>query len=60
MLGRLDHRLYSSHSDLNATDQYYEGTGKYAFTPRLNLSGKALYSRGFTSLTVILRRPDYY
>jgi hypothetical protein len=43
--GRLDHRLYSSHSDLNATDQYYEGTGKYAFTPRLNLSGKALYSR---------------
>ena len=43
--GRLDHRLYSSHRDLNATDQYYEGSGKYAFTPRLNLSGKALYSR---------------
>ena len=42
--GRLDHRLYSSHSNLNATDQYYEGTGKYAFTPRFNLSGKALYS----------------
>ncbi len=42
--GKLDHRLYSSHSDLNTTDQYYEGTGKYAFTPRLNLSGKALYS----------------
>lgn len=44
LLGRLDHRLYSNHSDLNATDQYYEGTGKYAFTPRLNLSGRALYS----------------
>jgi hypothetical protein len=43
--GRLDHRLYSSHRDLNATDQYYEGSGKYAFTPRLNLSGKALFSR---------------
>ncbi len=42
--GRLDRRLYSSQSFLNATDQYYEGTGKYAFTPRLNLSGKALYS----------------
>jgi hypothetical protein len=43
--GRLDHRLYSSHNDLNATDQYYESTGKYALTPKLNLSGKALYSR---------------
>jgi len=42
--GRLDYRLYSSYSDNNSTDQYYEGTGKYAFTPRLNLSGKALYS----------------
>jgi hypothetical protein len=42
--GRLDHRLYSNHSNLNATDQYYEGTGKYTFTPRLNFSGKALYS----------------
>ena len=44
LLGRLDYRLYSSYSDNNTTDQYYEGTGKYAFTPRLNLSGKALYS----------------
>jgi hypothetical protein len=44
LLGRLDYRLYSSYSDNNATDQYYEGTGKYAFTPRLDLSGKALYS----------------
>ena len=60
LLGRLDHRLYSSHSDLNATDQYYEGTGKYAFTPRLNLSGKALYSvnsnhdRDFTTTGLLL------
>jgi hypothetical protein len=44
LLGRIDRRLYSSHSNLNATDQYYEGTGKYNLTPRLNLSGKALYS----------------
>jgi hypothetical protein len=43
--GRIDQRLYSKYSDLNATDQYYEGTGKYAFTPRFNLSGKVLYSR---------------
>jgi predicted porin len=45
MLARLDHRLYSSHKELDATDQYYEITGKYAFTPRLNFSGKTLYSR---------------
>ncbi len=42
--GRLEHRFYSSHKDFNATDQYYEGIGKYALTPRLNLSGKALFS----------------
>jgi uncharacterized protein (PEP-CTERM system associated) len=34
MLARLDHGLYSSHKELDATDQYYEITGKYAFTPR--------------------------
>jgi uncharacterized protein (PEP-CTERM system associated) len=45
MLARLDHRLYSSHKELDATDQYYEVTGKYAFTQRLNLSVKSLYSR---------------
>jgi hypothetical protein len=43
--GRIDQRLYSKYSDLNATDQYYEGTGKYAFSPKFNLSGKVLYSR---------------
>lgn len=43
--GRLDHRLYSSHRDLNDTDQYYEVSGKHAFTERLNLSGKLLYSK---------------
>ena len=42
--GRLDRRLYSSQTDLNATDQYYQGAGKYALSPRLNLSGKAFYS----------------
>jgi hypothetical protein len=43
--GRIDQRLYSSNGGLNATDQYYEGNGKYTFTQRLNLSGKALYSQ---------------
>ncbi len=43
--GRLDRRWYSNHRDINATDQYYESTGKYALTPRLNFFGKALYSR---------------
>ena len=43
--GRLDERLYSIHGGLNATDQFYEGSGKYALTPRLNLSGKAFYSQ---------------
>ncbi|MBP1750579.1 MAG: hypothetical protein H6Q52_3118 [Deltaproteobacteria bacterium] len=42
--GRLDRRLYSKYGEFDATDQYYEGTGKYAFTERFSLSGKALYS----------------
>jgi hypothetical protein len=43
--GRLDQRFYSSHGELNATDQFYEGSGRYALTPRLNLSGKVFYSQ---------------
>jgi len=42
--GRLDERLYSKDTEFNATDQYYEGTGRYAVTPRLSVSGRALYS----------------
>jgi hypothetical protein len=68
--GRLDQRLYSSNNDLNAVDQYYEGTGKYAFTPKLNLSGKVFYSQdsypdrdfettGLTLTNVKRRRQSY-
>ena len=42
--GRLEQRSYARYTDLNATDQYYEGTGKYMLTPTLNLSGRAFYS----------------
>ena len=42
--GKLDRRIYNKHSELDATDQYYEGTAKFAFTERLNLSGRIYYS----------------
>lgn len=42
--GRAESRFYGSHSNLNDTDQYYEGSGKYAVTPRFSISGKAFYS----------------
>lgn len=45
LLGRLDHRLYSSNRDLEDTDQYYEVSGEHALTERFNLSGKALYTK---------------
>ena len=42
--GRLDRLLYSKYGEFDTTDQYYEGTGRYALTERFSLSGKALYS----------------
>lgn len=45
LFGRFDRRWYLNHNERNASDQYYEGTAKYAITQRLNFSGKAIYSR---------------
>lgn len=42
--GRLERLLYSKYDEFDTTDQYYDGTGRYALTERLSLSGKALYS----------------
>ena len=41
--GRADRRLYSKYGELNATDQFYEGTGRYLLTERFNVSGKVNY-----------------
>ena len=45
LLGRLDRRIYHSNSGLNATDQFYQGTFRYAPSPRVGLSGLAEYKR---------------
>jgi predicted porin len=68
--GILDQRLYLRNSKLNTIDQHYEETIRYAFTPRLNVSGKALYSvtsspdRDFEttglSLTTVQRKRQNY
>ncbi len=42
--GRIEDRFYVRNTYLNATDQFYEGTGAYAVTPKLNVSGRAFYS----------------
>jgi len=43
--GRIDQRFYLHNSQINGTDQFYEGTGKYALTQRLNLNGRVYYSQ---------------
>ncbi len=43
--GHADRRLYSKYSELNATDQFYQGKGRYYLTERINVSGKAYYSK---------------
>lgn len=43
--GRVDRRLYSKYSEFDATDQFYDGTARYAFTERLAVSALASYSK---------------
>jgi len=43
--GRAERRVYSKYSEFNATDQFYNGSGRYSLTERLGITGKAEYSQ---------------
>ncbi len=43
--GRAERRIYSKYSELNATDQFYNGSGQYSLTERLGITGRAEYSQ---------------
>lgn len=45
LIGRLDRRMYLDETDLNATDQSYLASIRYAASPRLSLSGQAGYTK---------------
>jgi hypothetical protein len=45
LMGRLDRRLYNSSTDLNATDQLYQGSVRYSLSPKASISGRAEYGK---------------
>lgn len=68
--GRADRRIYACHSELDATDQYYDGRFQYSFTERLKATGTAHYSEdsqpdrdlattGFAFTGVTRKRQNY-
>lgn len=42
--GRADRRLYNRYSEFNATNQFYDGSGRYRLTERSSISGSTAYT----------------
>lgn len=45
LTGKFDRRIYHNNSDLNATNQLYQGSARYSLTPEVSLSGRAEYGK---------------